>query len=147
MTAPDHNLGQSPHPKVLNLIIFSKPLCHVYACLHAQWLQLCLTLSNSMDHRPPGSSVHGILHTRILEWLPCPPPGDLPYLVIELAGDLPYPVIELASLLSLELAGKFFTISATWEAPLPCKETYSQTLGMRTWTFFLTITLPNTRSE
>ena len=125
MTAPGHNLGQSPHPEILNLIIFSKPLCHVYACLHAQWLQLCLTLSNSMDHRPPGSSVHGILHTRILEWLPCPPPGDLPYLVIELAGDLPYPVIELASLLSLELAGKFFTISATWEAPLPCKETFT----------------------
>ena len=26
---------------------------------------------------PPGSSVHGILQARILEW-PCPPPGDLP---------------------------------------------------------------------
>ena len=63
---------------MLNLIIFAKPLCHVHACLRAQWLQLCLTLSGSMDHRLPGSSVHGILHTRILEWLPCPPPGDLP---------------------------------------------------------------------
>ena len=36
--------------------------------------------------------------------LPCPPPGDLPD-----------PGIELASLLSLALAGKFFTTSATWE--------------------------------
>ena len=32
-----------------------------------------------MDCSPPGSSVHGILQARILEWLPCPPPGDLPY--------------------------------------------------------------------
>ena len=31
-----------------------------------------------MDCSPPGSSVHGILQARILEWLPFPPPGDLP---------------------------------------------------------------------
>jgi len=31
-----------------------------------------------MDHSPPGSSVHGIFPARILEWLPCPSPGDLP---------------------------------------------------------------------
>ena len=31
-----------------------------------------------MDCSPPGSSVHGILQARVLEWLPCPPPGDLP---------------------------------------------------------------------
>ena len=36
-----------------------------------------------MDRSPPGSSVHGILQTRILEWLPCPPPGDLPDLGTE----------------------------------------------------------------
>ena len=27
---------------------------------------------------PPGSSVHGILQARILEWVAIPPPGDLP---------------------------------------------------------------------
>ena len=27
----------------------------------------CLTLSNPMDHSPPGSSVHGIFQARILE--------------------------------------------------------------------------------
>ena len=32
---------------------------------------------------PTGSSVHGILQGRILEWLPCPPPGDLPDTGIE----------------------------------------------------------------
>ena len=37
----------------------------------------------------------------------CPPPGDLPN-----------PGIEPASLKSLALAGRFFTISATWEAPV-----------------------------
>ena len=46
----------------------------------ARLLQSCLTLCNPMDCSLPGSSVHGILQTRILDWsgLPCPPPGDLP---------------------------------------------------------------------
>ena len=33
-----------------------------------QSLQFCLTLCNPMDCRPPGSSAHGILQARILEW-------------------------------------------------------------------------------
>ena len=59
--------------------------------------QSCLTLCNSIDCSPPGSSVHGILQTRILE-LPFPPPGDLLH-----------PGIEPVSLVSLALAGGFFT--------------------------------------
>ena len=32
-----------------------------------------------LDYSPPGSSVHGILQARILEWVaPFPSPGDLP---------------------------------------------------------------------
>ena len=31
--------------------------------------QSCLTLSDPMDCSLPGSSVHGILQTRVLEWL------------------------------------------------------------------------------
>ena len=31
-----------------------------------------------MDCSSPSSSVHEILQARILEWVPCPPPGDLP---------------------------------------------------------------------
>ena len=38
-------------------------------CLVAQ---LCPTLCNPMDCSPPGSSVHGILQTRILEWVAMP---------------------------------------------------------------------------
>ena len=30
--------------------------------------QSCLTLSDSMDYSPPGSSVHGIFQVRVLEW-------------------------------------------------------------------------------
>ena len=37
------------------------------ACVHAKSIQLCPTLCDSMDHSPPGSSVHGILQARILE--------------------------------------------------------------------------------
>ena len=39
--------------------------------------QLCPTLCDPMDCSPPGSSVHGILQARILEW-PFPSPGDFP---------------------------------------------------------------------
>ena len=38
----------------------------------------CVLLCNSRDCTLPGSSVYGILQARILEWLPSPPPGDLP---------------------------------------------------------------------
>ena len=30
--------------------------------------QSCLTLSNPMDRSPPGSSIHGILQAKVLEW-------------------------------------------------------------------------------
>ena len=34
--------------------------------------QSCLTLCDSMDYSPPGSSVHGILQARTLEWVAIP---------------------------------------------------------------------------
>ena len=43
-------------------------------CLVAQ---SCPTLSDPMDCSPPGSSVRGNLQARTLEWVACPPPGDL----------------------------------------------------------------------
>ena len=36
-----------------------------------------------MSSNLPGSSVHGILQARILEWVAFPSPGDLPDLGIE----------------------------------------------------------------
>ena len=38
-------------------------------CLYVLVAQLCLTLCNPMDYNLPGSSVHGILQARILEWV------------------------------------------------------------------------------
>ena len=39
---------------------------------HAKSLQSCLTLCNPIDCSPPGSSVHGILQARTLEWVAMP---------------------------------------------------------------------------
>ena len=38
----------------------------------AKSLQSCLTLWDPMDYSLPGSSVHGILQTRMLEWVAMP---------------------------------------------------------------------------
>ena len=41
-------------------------------CKQTEWVivaQSCLTLCNPMDYSPPGSSVHGILQARLLEWV------------------------------------------------------------------------------
>ena len=70
----------------------------------AKSLQSCLTLCDLMNQSPPGSSVHGFSRQKYWNGLPCTPPGDLPD-----------PGIEP---LSPALAGGFFTISATWEAPV-----------------------------
>ena len=37
--------------------------------MHAKSLQSCPTPFSPMDCSPPGSSVHGILQARILEWV------------------------------------------------------------------------------
>ena len=56
-----------------------------------------------MDHSLPGSSVHGIFQARILEGLPCPPPGDLSN-----PGIKP---------ISPALAGRFFTTEPPGKLP------------------------------
>ena len=86
--------------------LFVMNLLYLFLYMHAKLLQLCPTLCDTMDCSQPGSSVHGILQTRILEWVVCPPPGDLPN-----------PGIQPAHLLSPALPGGFFTTSSTQEAP------------------------------
>ena len=78
----------------------------LYVCMLSCFSPL-LTLCNPMDCSPAVSSVHGILQTGILEWVACPP-----------RGDLTDPGIQSKSLVSPALAGGFFTTSATWEAQL-----------------------------
>ena len=46
-----------------------------FCVLYAKSLRFCLIFRNPMDCSPPGSSVHGILQTRILEWVAIPFPG------------------------------------------------------------------------
>ena len=104
----------------------------------------CLTLCDPMDYSPPGSSVHGILQTRILEWVAMPSSrgsfqlrdqaqvsriagGFFTIWVtrevqkywsgypIPSPGHLPNPGVTPASLTSPALAGGFFTTSAAWE--------------------------------
>ena len=56
---------------------FSKPgslgisnfLEEISAATAAKLLQSCPTLCNPVDGSPPGSSVHGILQARTLEWV------------------------------------------------------------------------------
>ena len=49
----------------------SKPAAAAAAA--AKSLQLCPTLCDPMYYSPPGSSVHGILQARKLEWAAVPP--------------------------------------------------------------------------
>ena len=58
-----------------------------------------------MDYSPPGSSVHGILQARILEWVACPSPGDLPNPGIE-PVPLAVPALQVDSLSLSHLGGE-----------------------------------------
>ena len=49
-----------------------KPI-YTHVCICVCWgTHSCLTLCDPMDYSPPGSSVHGIHHSRILEWVAMP---------------------------------------------------------------------------
>ena len=76
-------------------------------CMCGKSLQLCTTLFDPMDHSLPGSSVHGILQARILEWVATPGRSSF--------KDLPDPGIKPVFRLSPALTGEFFTTSATCE--------------------------------
>ena len=56
--------------------------------------------------------------------LPCPPPGDLPD-----------PEAEREFLMCPGLAGKFFTTSATWEAPIPLEKSYTTNI-LKSYRFY-----------
>ena len=81
----------------------------MYIC--AKSLQSCPTLWTPwiVAHQAPLSM--GFSRQECWSRLPCPPPGDLPE-----------PGIEPASLKSPALADRFFTSSATWEAPVTVTE-------------------------
>ena len=78
LAVPADSQESSPEPqfKRINYLVLSLPLwsnSYIYyltvLCLVAQ---LRLTLCDPVDCSLPGSSVHGILQTRILEWVATP---------------------------------------------------------------------------
>ena len=83
-STPQFVIYEVDYSRDLILLKSSLHLC-VHACLHAQLLR-CVSLCNPMDCIPPGSSVPGISHARILEWI-----------AISYSGDLPKPGIETTS--------------------------------------------------
>ena len=85
-------------------IIISYKL-HICECLHAKLLQSRLTLCDSMDWSPPGSSVYGILQGKILKWVAMPS-----------SRGSSWPRNWTVSHKSPALADRFFTTSTTWEA-------------------------------
>ena len=87
----------------------SQSLLHLLTSPHACALSCfgCVRLSSTLwTVAQPAPVSMGFSIQDHWNGLLCPSPGDLPY-----------PRIEPASLMSLALAGRFFTISATWEAP------------------------------
>ena len=74
----------------------------VCVCVYAQsWP----TLFDPVDSSPPGSSVHGILQARTLEWV-----------AVSFSRGSSNPGIKPTS---LALAGRFFTTTTTWESLIP----------------------------
>ena len=57
-----HCVARKLHGEATNVKILLSYCCGLIA-------ELCLTLCESVDYSPPGSSVHGILQARILEWI------------------------------------------------------------------------------
>ena len=75
-----------------------------FACMGVKSFKSCPTFCDPMGCSPPGSSVHGILQARILEWVAMP-----------FSRESSQSRIELVSLMSPALRGGFFTTSAIWE--------------------------------
>ena len=75
-------------------------------CVCAQLLSR-VQLGDPMEHGPPGSSVHGIFQTRILQWVAIPYPR----------GVAPAPGTKLTSLASLALEGGFLTTVPPGQPP------------------------------
>ena len=55
---------------------FSLAIYFTNPCMYAKLLQSCLTLCDFTNCSPPGSSVHGILQARIMEWVAMPSSRD-----------------------------------------------------------------------
>ena len=73
----DHTMlgSQKNFQKNWTFNLGSRYVLLTWLCMHAQ---SCPTLCNPMECSPPGSSVHGILQARILEWVAISSSGVFP---------------------------------------------------------------------
>ena len=83
------------------------------ACVCAKSLQSCPTLCDPMNCSPPGSSVHGILQARILEWVDMPSSRGFSWHRKKPDRGFSWHRDQTQV---FHIAGKFFTISASREA-------------------------------
>ena len=90
---------------LLGIFLEVELLDHMWVC--AKSIQSCLTLCDPMDCNPTGSSVHGILQERILEWVAMPSSRG---------SSWPRDRTQV-SYVSF-IGSRFFTTSTTWEALL-----------------------------
>ena len=67
--------GQAPGSSLHATLRNSRKQTSMLMCVPAKSLQLCRTSCDPMDCSPTGSSVHGILQTRRLEWVAISTPG------------------------------------------------------------------------
>ena len=91
-----------PHQVHAWLLVESVCISELRLCMHTQSLSLRLTLCASMDCSLQGTSVHGILQTRILEWVAMP---------FSKGSSWPKDQISISCISCL--AGRFFTHWAT----------------------------------
>ena len=77
--------------------LVGEPRPHTRGCVHAEFLQSCLTLCNPVDYSPPRSSLHGFSRQDYWSGLPCPSPRNLPHPGIELTSPAA-PVLQADSL-------------------------------------------------
>ena len=80
----------------------------LFTLVCAKLLQSFLILCDPMNYRLPGSSIHGIAKSRLLEWVAMP----------SSRGIFLTQGIKPVSLVSPALAGRFFTTTVTWEAQI-----------------------------
>ena len=77
---------------------------YILHCVHPKSIQSCSTLCDPTDRSPPGSSVHGILQARVLEWVA---------ILFSRGSSRPK---DWSRVCSVSCVHKFFTTSAAWEA-------------------------------
>ena len=106
----------------------------VCVCVCVLVAQSCLTVCNAMDYSPTSSSVHGILQSRILEWVAVPfsrgssRPRDQTW------------IWQIYSLLSEPMYSLLYSHAPAWCVCLPLLYFYLSLLFF-TWVFLLCVFL------